>query len=290
MVVLVCAVAAVWPEVRVVACDGGGWAVVPESYSLGHTVAEPHTTVAVGTHVSRPPDAVGTHADAVERLVHDGAWLLVTGIGAYAHPAAIAAVGCRGARAVCHADAEPMDACQVVPVVIHREVDGIIDAVVDCLVTAVVVPMAYGTLGDCGELDDIAITHGIVFGDGVCAHIVHCSWLEVAQPVDLSSLVDVFSGAVVGYLRVWILAPAEALLYDIASLNGAAAEGPSASLDEAWVGGDGRWSSRSVGDLELESGFRQGLDGGLCLNVGLGGVIGVLSGIDGALVGGFLRG
>ena len=108
-----------------------------------------------------------------------------------------------------------MNAGEVVPIVVHGGVDGVVDAVVGILITAVVVPVGDGSFGNGGELDDIAVAHRIILGDGIGAHIVHGGRFEIAQPVDTPCLVEIFRSAVVCDLGIRILAPAESLLDDI---------------------------------------------------------------------------
>ena len=153
--------------------------------------------------------------------------------------------------------------------------------------------MAHGTLGYGAELDDIAIAYGIVFVDGISTHIIYGGGLQVAQPVYLASLIDVFLGAIIGHLRVGLLAPAEALLDDVATLDGAASKGPGASANIAGIGDDGWWGAATgtIHDLEGKRSLGQCCDGSLSLCIGSrSSIIDGLGGLDGGLVVGFLCG
>ena len=285
--VLMGTVATVRPEVHVIARDDARGVVVPETDGFRSTVAEPVAAIATRTHVGVPPHAMSADTNAMECLVHDGAWLLIRRAGTDAHPTTIATVGSRRSRTVGDADAKAVDAGEVVPVVVHGGVDGIVDAVVGLLVATVVVPMADDTLWHGDKLDDIAIAHGIVLRDGVGTHVVNGSWPEVAQPVNLTSLIEIFGGAVVGHLRIGLRAPAESLLDDVLATDRAASECPGTAADEAWVCLDDRCLARafSVQDAEGEGGGVQGFDGGFhpCIRH-LGSVVDVACGLDGILV------
>ena len=211
---------------------------------------------------------MSAYADAVECLVHDGAHLLIAGTGAHAHSAAVAAVGGRCSRAVGDADAEAVDAGEVVPVVVYSGVDGVIKAVVGGLIAAVVVPMSYGSFWYSHDLDDITVAHCIVLRDGVGTHIIYGGGFEVAQPVDFTGLVDVFGCAVIRHLGVGLFAPAEAFFHDVAAADGAASEGPCGTAHEALVGGDFWCRACTIGHAEGKSRFGQCCYGSFCQGVG----------------------
>ena len=292
-VVIVCVlmgtITAIGPEVHVISGDDSCRAVVPEADGLRHAVSEPVSSVTCRTHLTVPPHVMGAYADAVEGLVHNGTRLLVAAALTHAHPTSVAAVGGRSSRTVVHADPKAMNTCEVVPVVVHGEVDGIVETVVGSLIATIVIPVAHGALWHCDKLDYIAIAHGIVLVDGIGSHVIDGGGFQVTQPVDLAFLVEILAGAVVGHFRVGLFTPAEAFLKDVTARNRAASEGPCAATDEARIGCHGGWCATmsTIRYLEDKGSLSQSCDGcfGLCV-CGSGSIVNSLRGIDGSLIGG----
>ena len=70
-----------------------------------------------------------------------------------------------------------MDARQIVPIVVDRRIDGVVETVVGGCVTAIVVPVGNCTLGNGHDFNDIAIANGIAFVDGIRPQIINSSRL-----------------------------------------------------------------------------------------------------------------
>ena len=109
------------------------------------------------------------------------------------------------------------------------------------------------SLRQCRHLDDIAVTHGIVFGHSIGTHIVHRAWRQVLQPDHLAIGVYPVGGVVVGKGGVRAGAIAEAFLHYITTCIGQSAENPDAATCVAFVrghcGGRARWMSQAIGTL-----------------------------------------
>ena len=136
--------------------------------------------------------------------MHQRAGTLIAAIGTHVDPGLVfvGAVGCRRAWAIANVEFL-LDAGQVAEYLAGL-CSGIVDAVIDCLVTAVVIPIGHLAHGQGVELDDVAIADATVLGHRISSHIIQCGRLQILQAVDGAVIAKCLRAAdvVVGRIRI----------------------------------------------------------------------------------------
>ena len=162
---------AVRSKVHVVAVSRSCGVVLQELHHGVALVALPDALAVAQRLV--PPHAVLPFADGVSHLVHDSSGPLIADVCSHIHPAAITAIGRWRTGAVIDGDMQSADAGQVVPIC-QCFLCAVVDSCVGSLVCAVaVVRVADRSFGDGDDFDDVAISHGMPFGHGVCTDIIN---------------------------------------------------------------------------------------------------------------------
>ena len=242
-----CSVDAVRPHVGAVAGHDSRGVIVPKAEHFVGAVAGPVSTSGGSPQrrIGIIPSFMCTHADGMPHLVHDGTGALITCVGAYAHPSAVTAVGGGRLCSVVYVEIQSFDAGQVVPIV-HSRTYGCIDTFIGIRRPPVVVSPSDGTLGDGDDLDVVAIAHSVVFGDGVCPHVIYSGWRQVAYDIDAAVVVQVFGCAVVFDGGFGIGAPTKTLFLKLGGRHSghcAPSEGHSGTTGITCVGHYGRDST-----------------------------------------------